>query len=63
MVLINFLSHILKIAIVRVKIRRKNAFFSKSHKNGVISVFWHAEFISELKTELNPTLLEKNGKK
>ena len=62
MVLINFLSHILKIAIVRVKIRRKNAFFSKSHKNSVISVFWHAEFISELKTELNPTLLEKNAK-
>ena len=49
--------------ILRVKIRRKNAFFSKSHKNAVISVFWHAEFISALKTELNPTVFEKIQKK
>ena len=48
--------------IVRVKIRRKNAFFSKSHKNAVISVFWHAEFISELKTELNSYGFEKKEK-
>ena len=27
----------------------------------VISVFWHAEFISALKTELNPTVFEKNA--
>ena len=40
----------------------KNAFFSKSHKNVVIRVFWHAEFISALKTELNPTNFEKNAK-
>ena len=25
-------------------------------------VFWHAEFISTLKTELNPTVSEKNTK-
>ena len=25
-------------------------------------VFWHAEFISALKTELNPTVFEKNAK-
>ena len=48
--------------IVRAKIGRKNAFFSKSHKNAVIRVFWHAEFISALKTELNPTVFEKNAK-
>ena len=60
MVLINFLAHILQIA--RAKIRRKNTFFSKSHKNAVIRVFWHAEFISALKTELNPTVFEKNEK-
>ena len=48
--------------IVRAKIRRKNAFFSKSHKNAVIRVFWHVEFISALKTELNPTVFEKNAK-
>ena len=42
--------------ILRVKIRRKNVFFSKSHKNAVIMVFWHAEFISAPKTELNPTV-------
>ena len=28
----------------------------------VIRVFWHAEFISALKTELNPTVFEKNAK-
>ena len=48
--------------IVRAKIRGKSAFSSKSHKNAVIRVFWHAEFISALKTELNPTVFEKNAK-
>ena len=48
--------------IERAKIRGKDAFFSKSHKNAVIRVFWHAEFISALKTELNPTVFEKNAK-
>ena len=48
--------------IVRAKIRRKTTFFSKSHKNAVIRVFWHVEFISALKTELNPTVFEKNAK-
>ena len=49
--------------IVRAKIRAKAAFLSKSYKNAVIGVFWHAEFISALKTELNPTVFEKNTKK
>ena len=44
------------------KIRRKTTFFSKSHKNAVFMIFWHAEFISALKTELNPTVFEKNAK-
>ena len=48
--------------IVRAKIRGKNAFFCKSHKNAAIRVFWHAEFISALKTEFNPTVFEKNAK-
>ena len=48
--------------IVRAKIRGKTAFFSKSYKNAVIRVFWHVEFISALKTELNPTVFEKNAK-
>ena len=48
--------------IVRAKIRGKTAFFSKSHKNEVIREFWHAEFISALKTELNPMVFEKNAK-
>ena len=48
--------------IVRAKIRRKNAFFSKSHENKVTRVFWHVEFISALKTELNSTVFEKNAK-
>ena len=48
--------------IVRAKIGRKTAFFSKSHKNAVIRVFWHVEFISALKTELNSTVFEKNAK-
>ena len=47
---------------VKAKIRRKTAFFSKSHKNAVIRVFWHVEFISALKTEVNPTVFEKNAK-
>ena len=65
MVLINFLAHSLQIVIlyiVRAKIQGKKAFFSKSHENAVIRVFWHAEFISALKTELNPTVFEKNTK-
>ena len=62
MVLINFLAHSLHIAILRVEIRRKTAFFSKSHKNPVIRVFWHVEFISALKTELNSMVFEKNAK-
>ena len=45
--------------IVRAKIRGKTAFFSKSHKNVVIRVFWHVEFIYALITELNPTVFEK----
>ena len=48
--------------IVRAKIRRKTAFFSKFHKNAVIRVFWHVEFIFALKTELNSTVLGKNAK-
>ena len=48
--------------IVRAKIRGKNAFFCKSHKNAVNRVFWHAEFISALETEFNPTVFEKNTK-
>ena len=40
MVLINFFAH--SHTIVRVKIRGKTAFFSKSHKNAFITVFWHA---------------------
>ena len=65
MVLINFLAHSLQIVIlyiVRAKIRRKPAFFFKSHKNAVIRVFWHAEFISTLKIKLNSTVFEKNAK-
>ena len=48
--------------IVRAKIRGKTAFFSKFHKNEVMREFWHAEFISALKTELNPMVFEKNAK-
>ena len=48
--------------IVRAKIRRKTPFISKYHKNVVIMVFWHVEFISTLKTELNSTVFEKNAK-
>ena len=48
--------------IVRAKIQAKAAFFSKSHKNAVIRVFWHAEFISALKNELNNMVFEKNAK-
>ena len=61
MVLINFLAHSLQI-VVAAKIRGKTAFFSKSHKNAVIRVFWHVEFISALKIKLNPTVFEKNAK-
>ena len=45
-----------------IKNSGKRRIFSKSHKNAVIRVFWHAEFISALKTELNPTGFEKNAK-
>ena len=48
--------------IVRAKILGKTAFSSKSHKNAVIRLFWHAEFISALKTDLNPMVFEKNAK-
>ena len=44
--------------IVRAKIRRKSAFFSKFQKNAVIRVFWHVEFISALKTELNSMVFD-----
>ena len=52
-----------RLTIVRAKIWGKTAFFSKSHKKAVIRVFWHAEFISALKTELNPTVFENKCKK
>ena len=58
MILINFWGHSLQIA----KIRGKTAFFSKSHKNAIIRVFWHAEFISALKIKLNPMVLRKMQK-
>ena len=61
MVSINFLAHRLQIAL-RAKIRAKAAFLSKSHKNVVIRVFWHVEFIFTLKIKLNPTVFEKNAK-
>ena len=61
MVLINFSAHSLHIAIL-LKTRGKDAFFSKSHRNAVIRVFWRAEFISALKTELNRTVFEKKTK-
>ena len=41
------------------KILRKKAVFYKSHKNSLIRVFLHAEFISALKTEPKPTVFEK----
>ena len=28
----------------------------------ILSIFWHGEFISGPKTELNPTVFEKNAK-
>ena len=63
MVLINFLTHSLHIAILcKGKNSEKNSFFSKIHKNAVTRVFWHVEFISKLKTELNPMVFEKNAK-
>ena len=42
---------------------KKTLFFSKSYKNAVIRLFWHAEIISAVITELNPTVFEKNAKK
>ena len=47
--------------IVRAKIGGKNTFFCKSHKNEFVRVFWHAEFISALKTEPNPTVFVRNA--
>ena len=41
------------------KILRKKTIFCKSHKNSLIRVFLHAEFISALKTEPKPTVFEK----
>ena len=49
--------------ILRAKIQAKSAYFSKSHKNAVIRVFWHADFISALKIKLNPMVFENNAKK
>ena len=46
-------------AIACSKILRKEAVFCKSHKNSVIKVFLHAEFISALKMEPKPTVFEK----
>ena len=48
--------------IVRAKIWAKAAFFSKSYKNAVIRVFFHAEFISTLKIKLTPMVFEKNAR-
>ena len=64
MVLINFLAHSLTSPYYsKGKNSVKNRFFfSKSHKNAVIRVFWQAEFISALKTELNNMVFEKNAK-
>ena len=64
MVLINFLAHSLQIAILYSKGKNfgKKSLFSKPHKNAVIKLFWHAGFISALKTDLNPTVSEKNAK-
>ena len=47
--------------IARAEIQRKNAFFLQIHKNAVIRVFWHVEFIYALKTELNPMVFEKKN--
>ena len=57
-VLVNFLAHSLHIG---QKYGKKNAYFCKSNKSAVIRVFWHAEFISALKPEPNPTFFEKNA--
>ena len=37
--------------------------YSKFYKNMLIRVFLHAEFISAMKTVLNPTIFMKNEKK
>ena len=47
-------------AIAFSKILRKEDVFSKSYKITLIRVFFHAEFISALKTEPKPTVFEKN---
>ena len=46
-------------AIACSKILRKEAVFCKSYKNTLIRVFLHAEFISALKMEAQPTVFEK----
>ena len=62
---INFLADSMKIAMLYIacsKILGKMAVFCKSYKNTLIRVFFHAEFISALKTEPNPTVFEKYAK-
>ena len=61
MVLISFLAHSLQIGYSKGKKSGKKHFFLSIKMQG-IRVFWHAEFISALKTELNPTVFEKNQK-
>ena len=39
------------------------AIFCKSYENALITVFWHAEFISALQMELKPVVFEKYAKK
>ena len=46
-------------AIACSKILRKMSVFCKSYKNTLVRVFLHAEFISALKTEPQPTVFEK----
>ena len=60
-----FLVDSMKIAMLYIacsKILGKMAVFCKSHKNTLIRVFFHAEFISALKMEPNPTVFEKYAK-
>ena len=63
MVLINFWAQNPPDWHTKGKNLQKNAYFCKSYKNMLIRVFWHAEFISALKPEPNPTVFEKNTKK
>ena len=52
-------SHVFRHAIDCSKILRKMAVFCKSYKDTLIRVFFHAEFISALKTEPTPTVYVK----